>query len=116
MIHGFKNSAEARDWASRKEITNDTHVITIPFPVRVLTLCRNEGIETVGQLRSLSDNQFLRNYNFGKTSLAVVRAVIGPHDPEGLYLNEAVEDALQQISRIRVELHNIELMLRKARK
>ena len=58
-------------------LNENTPIDELEVSARVYNRLVNNGVKTVGDARKLSDNDFLRFYNFGRKSLRELRDLIG---------------------------------------
>lgn len=77
----LKALSSKRPSPTRPPADND-RLSALGLPKRIVIALRDAGIETVRQARNAQDHELLlRTKNFGRTSLAAVRALV-PHDPD----------------------------------
>jgi DNA-directed RNA polymerase alpha subunit len=59
------------------DLPDDTAIERIRWPTRILTVLRNAGIKTVGEIRETSDADILRFQRGGPGVIAFLRRALG---------------------------------------
>jgi DNA-directed RNA polymerase alpha subunit len=59
------------------DLPDDTKIEQVRWPTRILTVLRNAGIETVGEIRETSDAHILRFHRGGPGLVAFLRRSLG---------------------------------------
>jgi DNA-directed RNA polymerase alpha subunit len=59
------------------ELSNDTPIIDVQFPIRLFNMLNAAGIKTVGEIRETPNAELMRFQHCGKSSVAYLRATLG---------------------------------------
>ena len=59
------------------QLDDNTLIGELDFSTRVAKALKNDGIETVGQLRALTDGELSRIPNLGRVSVQEIKLVLG---------------------------------------
>ena len=70
-----------RGWTARQP--DGTPVEALPLRSFTINALRAGGILTLGELRATSDRELLRLRQFGRRTLAEVRAIVPPPEADG---------------------------------
>jgi DNA-directed RNA polymerase alpha subunit len=66
------------------ELSDDAAISEVRFPTRIRNSLLAAGIKTVGEAREMSDRALLALPDFGTTSVAQLRELIGLSSTEGV--------------------------------
>jgi DNA-directed RNA polymerase alpha subunit len=66
------------------ELPDDTPISDVEFPARIRNVLAAAGLKTVGEVREISDETLLSFQDFGKGSVAHLRATLGLTSFEGV--------------------------------
>ena len=66
------------------ELSDNTPIREVRFPPRIKIALLTAGIQTVGQVREMSDQALIDLPDFGKSSLAHVRETLGLPSADGV--------------------------------
>src|SRR5258707_15413237 len=68
----------------KPELPDDTPISDVELPARVRSVLEAAGLETVGEVREISDETLLSFQDLGKTSLAHLRETLGLPSCDGV--------------------------------
>jgi DNA-directed RNA polymerase alpha subunit len=68
----------------KPELPDDTPISDVELPARIRSVLEAAGLETVGEVREISDDTLLSFQDLGKTSLAHLRETLGLPSCDGV--------------------------------
>jgi DNA-directed RNA polymerase alpha subunit len=66
------------------ELSDDTPISEVEFPARIRNVLAAAGLETVGEVREISDETLFSFQDLGKTSVAHLRETLGLPSTDGV--------------------------------
>ena len=77
-LSGADRKAQAKGMLEpTPDLPDDTEIERISWPTRILTVLRNAGVKTVGEIRETSDADILRFQRGGPSLVAFLRNALG---------------------------------------
>ncbi len=84
QAEGEGEMSDLRTLDPTPELPDDTPIGDVEFPARIRNVLATAGLNTVGEVREISDETLLSFQDFGKGSLAYLRETLGLPSTDGV--------------------------------